>query len=235
MPFRIALVGESDYMRGRLADLLRSGGFDVDLRAPADVASVFDRRLHTYEVIIVSTDMTAGLKENKIFESMLDARGFLFLDENSRNRGTEQSFLIHPEMSPEEIIATVNNLIFLNSNLRKSQRIKVSLPVEYECEDRLMRSTIQDLGENGLFISSLAPPPTGARISVRFALPGRTADVIAGGRVAYCIVCDLDRCIISHPATPEKRIVALPGFGIMFDDISIADRDGIREFVRLHQ
>lgn len=232
MTFRVALVGESDYMRTRLADLLRSGGFDVDLRARADVASVFDRRLHAYDVIIVSTDMTASLDERQVFESMLDTRGFLFLDENSMARGREQSFLIHPEMSPEDIIAAVNSLIFLNSNLRTARRIKVNLPVECECDGRILRSAILDLRENGLFISTLAPPPAGAMISARFALPGRTADIVANGHVAYSIGFDLDRSIILHPSSPDKKIIALPGMGIVIDEIREEDRAAVRKYIQ---
>lgn len=231
MTFRVALVGESEYMRTRLAELLRSGGFDVDCREPADVASVFDRRLHAYDVIIVNTDMTATLEENKIFESMLDARGFLFLDENSTHRSREQSFLIHPEMSPEDIIATVNNLVFLSSNLRKTPRIKVNLPVEYEYGGRMAQSTILELGESGLFISTLAPPPAGTTVSVHFSLSESLQDIIAAGHVAYSINCDLGRSIISHPSSPNKKIIALPGMGIMIDEMREEDRTDVRKYV----
>ena len=232
MSFRIALVGESEYMRTRLADILRSSGFDVDLRVPADAASVFDRRLHAYDLIIVSTDMTIKLEENKLFESMMDTRAFLILDENSVIQGREQSFLIHPEMSPEDIMATVNNLIFLSSNQRKSPRIKVSLPVEYECEGRLSRSTILDIGENGLFISTLAPPLAGALISIRFALPGRKEDIMARGHVAYSIGYDLDRSIIPHPSSPDRKIIAMPGMGIVIDEMSEEHRTAVRTFIQ---
>jgi hypothetical protein len=232
MSFRIALVGESEYMRTRLAELLRSSGFDVDLRAPADAASVFDRRLHAYDLIIVSMDMTAKLEENKLFESMMDTRAFLILDENSGIQGRDQSFLIHREMSPEDIMATVNNLIFLSSNQRKSPRIKVNLPVEYECEGRHTRSTILDIGENGLFISTLAPPLAGALISIRFALPGRTADIMARGHVAYSIGYDLDRSIIPHPSSPDRKIIAMPGMGIVINEMREEDRTAVRKFIQ---
>jgi hypothetical protein len=234
MTFRVVLVGESDYMRTRLADLLRSAGFDVDLRAPADVASVFDRRLHAYDVIIVSADMTERLEEDKVFASMLDTRGFLFLDEHSTSRGKGKSFLLHPAMSPEDIVAAVNNLIFLNTGQRRSPRIKVNLPVEYECEGRITRSTILDLGENGLFISSIVPRPARTTLSVRFALPGSAQDIIARGHVAYAIGCDLDRSIISHPSSPEKEIIALPGMGVMIDEMREDDRAAIRKYMQQH-
>ncbi len=233
MTFRIALVGQSDYMRTGLADLLRSGGFDVDIREPVDAASVFDRRLHAYDVIIVNSDMTATLEENKIFESLLDNRAFLFLDETGAGRGTEPSFLIHPQMSPEDIMAAVNNLVFLNSNLRKTPRIRVSLPVEYECEGRIARSTILELGENGLFISSIAPPPSGTTISVRFTLAAGRQDIAAAGHVAYAVGCDLGRSIISHPSSPDRKIIALPGMGVMIDEMEEEDRAVVRTYIRL--
>ncbi len=231
MAFRVALVGNSEYLKTRLAELLRSGGFEVDCREPADVASVFDRRLHAYDVIIVNRDMTATLEENKIFESMLDARGFLFLDETVAS-SREQPFLIHPGMSPEDIIAAVNNLVFLGSNLRKTLRIKVSLPVEYEFGGRIVQSTIRELGENGLFISTLAPPPAGTAVSVRFSLSDSMRDISAAGHVAYSIGCDLAKSIISHPSAPDRKIIALPGMGVMFDNMGEEDRAAVRKYIR---
>lgn len=235
MAFRIALVGESEYMRTRLADLLRNNGFEVELRTQTVVSSApADRKVHDYDLIITSTDMSSGIEENKVFESMLEPCGFLVLDEHGKKPGREQSFLIHPEMSPEEILATVNSLIFLNNSDRKSPRARVNFPVEYECDGRYTRSTIKELGENGLFISALMPPAVNTKIAVRFLLPGRTREIRAKGRVVYRIGCDFDRSIIFHPSSPDMEIAALPGLGIMIDEISEEDRADVRQYIQQH-
>jgi hypothetical protein len=234
MPFRVALVGQGEYMRTRLAGLLRSGGFEVDLRAPGEAASLFDRRLHGYDVIIVGADMTEKLEENTVFESMLDNRAFLFLDESTQAAEKDLSFLLHPQMSAEDIIAAVNNLAFLNSNVRTTLRIKVSLPVEYRLDDKVVRSVILTLGEKGFFIATLDPPQRGVLLSARFALPGRDADIEIRGRVAYSIVCDMDRCIIPHPSSPDTRIIAVPGMGVVIEEIRHEDHTTLKSYLQRH-
>ena len=210
-------------MRTRLADILRKGEFAVDVFDENTAYSIVDCRLNSYEVIIVSAELAAGGKDDTVFNSLLAARDFLIFDEKARNDDVTLSFLIHAGVSPEDIIAKVNGILYLNSNVRKSPRIKVILPVEYECEGKHHRSTIQDLSESGTFISTLTPPRDGTVVTVRLSLHGKSRPIVATGHVVYGIGCDLDQSIISHPSSRGKKIIALPGFGITFDQISDVD------------
>jgi hypothetical protein len=186
-------------------------------------------------VVIVSADLTAGGEEDTVFNSLLAVRGFLIFDEKAKSCDVAPSFLIHAGMSPEDIIAKINSTIYLNSNVRKSPRIRIAHPVEYEYEGRQYHSTIQDLGENGMFISTLTPPGNGTVVTMRLSLPGGKRMIVARGHVVYGIGCDLDQSIISHPSTRGKKIIALPGFGVTFDQIADEDRETIKAFMKINQ
>jgi hypothetical protein len=231
MTRRIALLGTSAYLKTRLADILRNGEFVVDLYDSDTIPSIFDSRLHTYAVVIASADLAAGIDEDFLFNSSLVAQGFLVFDDRELEWDKEPPFLVHPGMSPEQIIAKINNIIFLNSTVRKSSRIRLNQPVEYEHEGNHCQSTVQDISENGVFIITLVPPPVGIKITMRFSLPG-TREITASGRSVYTIGCNLSQSIISHPSSCDKKIVALPGVGVMFERISDADRAAIRDFIK---
>ena len=232
MSHRIALVGSDAYLRTTLADLLRDAGFEVELHAIDDAALIFEKRLNTYDLVIVGSGMTIGLGENAVITSLLAARGFLIFQETFGLGAEEPAFLIHAGLSPEDIIARINNVLYLNSTLRKSTRVRISLPVEYEYKGQRFQSTLQDIGESGAFIITLAPPPDNAGLSLRFTLPSRQEEFFVEGRVVYSIRCDLDQRIISDPSASNRKIIALPGFGVLFERISDGDRQAIRDFVK---
>ena len=90
---------------------------------------------------------------------------------------------------------------------------------------------MRDLSDNGAFIMTLAPPPREIKIAARFTLPGAQHGVVATGRAVYNIRYNLDQNIIAHPSSRDKKIIALPGFGCTFDEMTDADRGAIRKFL----
>jgi len=90
---------------------------------------------------------------------------------------------------------------------------------------------MRDLSDNGTFIMTLAPPPRDIKITARFTLPGAQHDVVATGLAVYDIGYNLNQNIIAHPSSRDKKIIALPGFGCTFDEMTDADRGAIREFL----
>jgi len=230
MSRRIALLGKKLSMFARLEDILNQAGFVVDAYDPAVNPDIIDNRLHTYDVIIANSDLVRGMEEDALFESSITARAFLVYDNQPSEREIGSSYLIHSGMNPEDIVAKINDIIFISSTVRKSPRVKLYEPVIYEYEGTQCQSMLQDIGEYGAFISTLVPPPDGTQISVRFILPGER-EITALGHIVYSIKCNLDQNIITHPASRDRKIIALPGVGIMFDKISDIDREAIKSFM----
>jgi len=235
MAFRIALVGTSEYIRTHLATLLRDGEFDIDVINPEAISSMNNSRLQVFDAIIASTNLAACFQEDTLFELLTNARGYLVVEENVQDSAETPSFLIHPGMSSEDIIARINNVLYLNSSRRSSPRIKVNLPVEYEFDGKTFQSTILDLSENGLFIGALAPPPVSTRITMQFSISQEKTTINATGRCVYRIVCNFVQSIIAASKAPDKRIMALPGVGIAFEQVSHDDRQAIRAFIQQRQ
>lgn len=231
MQRRIALFGTSESLKVWLADLLRKSGFEVDHYAPDAVPSLFDACLDAYKLVIASTDVAARLEEETAITASLVAQGFLVFDDQVKQWDREPAFLLHAGMGPEEIIAKINTVLYLNSQLRKSRRFRLNQPVEYEHNGHHYHSTLQDISENGAFIITLLPPPAHETIIIRFCLPGGN-EIIATCRVLYSINCDFEHSIITHPASRKKKIVALPGIGVQFEQMPEADRKAIREFIK---
>ena len=228
---RIALVGTNLYLRTDLTDILRATGFIVDLYGPDTIQSLFRDRLHEYTVVIAGDDLLTGLADESVIGSSLAARGFFVFDDQGQAWDREPPFLINADMSPELIIAKINDIMFMNTNTRKSPRIRLNQPVDYEYDGNRCQSTFQDISENGAFIITLAPPPNGTKITMRFSLPGGP-DIVVMGRSIYTIGYNLTQRIISHPSSCDKKIIALPGVGVMFCRISDADRMAIRDFIK---
>jgi len=231
MKFRIALVGTRDSIQPWLSDVLRSDDFSVELCDLSLAAAIFGPQLHMYDTVIVSADLAADLEEDAMFTSLLDAQGFLIFDDQTKQREVTPSFLIHAGMSPEEILARINNVLYMNKSIRKSPRIRINLAVEYEYAGKRYQSTMQDLSENGAFIMTLAPPPRDVNITVRFTLPNTSHEIAAIGRAVFNIGYNLDQSIIAHPSSRNKKIIAMPGFGLTFNEMTDVDRETVRGFL----
>lgn len=231
MAFRVALAGSSPRLREHLAALLRSGGFEVDLVPVDTLRKVPGQDAPAYDVMIAGTDAAADIGEAKLLESSLAGAGCFIFEENDDCSGDMPSFLLRTCMSQEDIIARLNGVIYRTLNKRRSARFKVGMPVEYSCLGTAYQSTIQDISENGVFIMTLSPLPDGTPVSLSFMLPGSGRMITARGHTVYSIQCDLDRNIITHPASHDTCIIAVPGIGVTFDALLPADRDAIRDYL----
>lgn len=229
MGTRIVLVGEHTPVTARLAEILRAGGFVVEYYESEAVRGALPDVLSADTVLIVGVEVAENLSEDSILN--LPSGGFLLFDPRCVGANAKPPSLLHAGMSPEEIIATVNDIVFSDRAERKSARIRINVFVDYEHEGKEHASMLQDISESGVFIGTLAPPPVGSRLTLRFSLNSDDA-IVAEGRVVYRIMCDLDRKIIAHPAASGRKIIALPGAGIVFETISDADRQTIRNFIK---
>ncbi len=228
----MGLMIADDYCAKTLAQILAEADFEVDF-PKIDVSTVQDASvLDPYDLVILNNDVAQSMEEG-VFSLILSARGFLLIDSarNIVDFSTSSSRYINLYMSPEEIVSRVNSVLFQYKNIRKSPRISVNFDVEYYCGGSCFQSNVQNLSQNGAFIASLNPPSKSALITAYFSLPGREKTIKAVGRVLYSIGYDLERGIISHPSSVERKIIAMPGMGIFFETISDEDREAIRIFV----
>jgi hypothetical protein len=230
---KIALLGSTPFFEGMLPGILKDSGYEVDFFKAATIDEKIISRFYNYSLLILSADLVEKLAEEDFFSCVLATRGFLVAESGDRISGSFPGGAEHIShtMSPEEIIFKVNNIVYRSHNVRKSHRVTVNIDVEYECQERWYKSKITTISLFGLFISTLNPLQNNARIRLAFFLPPEGRKIEATGRVLYSIGYNLLKGIISHPESSDKKIIAHPGMGVFFENLSEADRETLRVFI----
>jgi uncharacterized protein (TIGR02266 family) len=111
---------------------------------------------------------------------------------------------------------------FLDIAARDALRVEVHLAVRYGLGgDRLLDNFSINISTGGLFIETDQPRPEGSPLHLEFQLPDRSELIRCRARVAW----------VNSAAAPKNP--QLPaGMGIQFIDLSLADMQAVREFIR---
>ena len=70
-------------------------------------------------------------------------------------------------------------------NRRSSPRVALGIPVQYRIGNTIAAASTLNLSRGGIAIRTTSPLESGAKIKVRFRMPGSERDVDAEGRVAW--------------------------------------------------
>ena len=101
-----------------------------------------------------------------------------------------------------------------NFNRRSSPRVVLGIPIQYRFGNTIAAALTLNLSHGGIAIRTTSPLDAGARIKVRFRMPGSKRDIDAEGRVAWS----------------DRRV----GMGIQFDVVDAAHQAAIDTFVDAH-
>jgi len=101
-----------------------------------------------------------------------------------------------------------------NFNRRSSPRVVLGIPIQYRFGNTIAAALTLNLSHGGIAIRTTSPLEGGAKIKVRFRMPGSKKDVDAEGRVAWS----------------DRRI----GMGIQFETVEPASQAVIDDFVYGH-
>jgi uncharacterized protein (TIGR02266 family) len=101
-----------------------------------------------------------------------------------------------------------------NFNRRGSPRVVLGIPVNYRFGNTIAAALTLNLSKGGVAIRNMNPLESGARVKVRFRLPGSKREVDADGRVAWS----------------DRRI----GMGLQFERVESIDQAAIDEFIDQH-
>jgi hypothetical protein len=217
--FRIALIGLPEKAMTATRGLFRENGMDAEAFDAASVDLADPGRFGGYDLVIADPSLAGGEDEERFLSFLLSMR----------------SFLIFEGTSLEEILAAAQDVLYggnvPGAPARKFPRVRVDLGVAYESGAAWRESRVRTLGENGAFIATLDPPPAGAPVKLLLSLPGKAERIAASGKTLYSIGYDLASGIISRPGAPDRKIGAFPGFGVVFEGISDADREALRRYI----
>jgi uncharacterized protein (TIGR02266 family) len=101
-----------------------------------------------------------------------------------------------------------------NFNRRSSPRVVLGIPIQYRFGNTIAAALTLNLSHGGIAIRTTSPLDAGARIKVRFRMPGSKKDIDAEGRVAWS----------------DRRV----GMGIQFEIVDQANQAIIDNFVDAH-
>jgi uncharacterized protein (TIGR02266 family) len=101
-----------------------------------------------------------------------------------------------------------------NFNRRGSPRVVLGIPIQYRFGNTIAAALTLNLSHGGIAIRTTSPLESGAKIKVRFRMPGSKKDIDAEGKVAWS----------------DRRV----GMGILFETVDQANQAIIDNFVDAH-
>ncbi len=101
-----------------------------------------------------------------------------------------------------------------NFNRRTSPRVVLGIPIQYRFGNTIAAALTLNLSHGGIAIRTTSPLDAGARIRVRFRMPGSKRDIDGEGRIAWS----------------DRRV----GMGVQFDKVDPANQAIIDNFVDAH-
>lgn len=101
-----------------------------------------------------------------------------------------------------------------NFNRRSSPRVVLGIPIQYRFGNTIAAALTLNLSHGGIAIRTTSPLDAGAKIKVRFRMPGSKRDIDAEGKVAWS----------------DRRV----GMGIQFEKVDPANQTIIDNFVDAH-
>ena len=101
-----------------------------------------------------------------------------------------------------------------NFNRRNSPRVVLGIPIQYRFGNTIAAALTLNLSRGGIAIRTTSPLDGGAKIKVRFRMPGSKRDIDAEGVVAWS----------------DRRV----GMGIQFETVDPANQTIIDNFVDAH-
>ncbi len=117
--------------------------------------------------------------------------------------------------APQHILPSLAPHLFPDSfNRRSSPRVVLGIPVQYRFGNTIAAALALNLSHGGIAIRTTSPLDAGAKIKVRFRMPGSTRDIDAEGRVSWS----------------DRRV----GMGVQFEQVEAASQVLIDSFVDAH-
>jgi len=101
-----------------------------------------------------------------------------------------------------------------NFNRRGSPRVVLGIPVAYRFGNTIAAALTLNLSKGGVAIRTMSPLEQGAKVRVRFRLPGAKVDIEGESRVAWS----------------DRRV----GMGLQFERVEPAEQQAVDEFVDQH-
>ncbi len=137
-----------------------------------------------------------------------------------RCRRAECNEIVNKPINRHDFMAVARR--FLQVVERVTQRYSAMLRIHYGAQSNDILSDYSiDLSTGGLFLATDRPLPTDTPLSMEFVLPVSDAKICCQARVAW----------VNDPVQRKKTVLPA-GMGVQFLDLSLADMDAIRNYIK---
>ena len=197
----IAVSGSAELLARVRADVAEIDLIVLDLRLPPAPGVALVQGIRTFDEgrlpILVFSGTIASAEEVRELAA-LGVAGYV-------NEHSEVQYIL-PSLAPH---------LFPDSfNRRSGPRVVLGIPIQYRFGNTIAAALTLNLGHGGIAIRTTSPLDAGAKIKVRFRMPGSKRDIDAEGRVAWS----------------DRRV----GMGIQFETVDPAQQTIIDHFVDAH-
>ena len=229
----ILVADDSLYFRERLSEILEAAGHKV--RAVNDGEAVKEElaaRSGSYDVLLLDLKMPGAdgfevldwMEDNNYLgavEVMVVTGAYETEDVTERLRKQGVTLLLSKEVSPEELVYSVNRLLYAEeAHDYAPARVPLSAEAEYRVEGEVEARSgwVLNVNESGLYLKTELKVAEGAAVTVSFDLPGVEQKLHLKGKVVW-----------STALAEGRRFFR--GAGVHFTGISRKDRDLLKAYM----
>ena len=222
----IIIADDTEFVRDRFRATLENAGHKaVTVKSSAELLARVKADLATVDLIVLDLRLphTAGVdlvrSVRKVDEGKLPILVFSGTIANAEEvkelAALGVAGYVNEYSAVQHILPSLAPHLFPdNFNRRSSPRVVLGIPIQYRFGNTIAAALTLNLSHGGIAIRTTSPLDSGAKIKVRFRMPGSKKDIDAEGRVAWS----------------DRRV----GMGIQFEIVDPANQTIIDHFVDAH-
>ena len=228
----IIVADDSEFFRVKLSDILTEAGHKVSVvNDGKELIKVIQINPNGIDMILLDLQMPnmdglgvlEWIRDNNLrgkFHILVITGAYEATSVLVRLKELGAEGLVTKAFTPEEIVFRVNKILFppKEEAQRSSPRVPISLPVDFSIGEITDTGYLLNLSEVGLFLHTKKNLPPGAKLHLRFTLPGSNKLLNLRGVVQWCT-----------QTSGEKSLFG--GAGIQFISFAPEDQNMIKEFV----
>jgi uncharacterized protein (TIGR02266 family) len=222
----VVVADDTSFVRDRFRAALEGAGHRaIAVRNAAELLSQLRTILEKIDLIVLDLRLphTPGVDLVRAIRSLDDGRLPILVFSGTIANSDEVRELaalgvagyINEYSAVQHILPSLAPHLFPdNFNRRGSPRVVLGIPIQYRFGNTIAAALTLNLGHGGIAIRTTSPLESGAKIRVRFRMPGSKRDIDAEGHVSWS----------------DRRV----GMGIQFETVDPDSQAIIDDFVDAH-
>jgi CheY-like chemotaxis protein len=223
---RVVIADDTAFVRDRFQAALEQAGHQaIPINSAAELLAQVQAELAEIDLVVldlrlsnaVGTELVRAIRrlDQGRLPILIFSGTIASADEVRELAGLGIAGYVNEYSASQHILPSLAPHLFPDSfNRRSSPRVVLGIPVQYRFGNTIAAALALNLGHGGIAIRTTSPLEGGAKIRVRFRIPGGNGDIDVGGRVAWS----------------DRRI----GMGVQFESTDAHGQILVDNFVDAH-